>query len=199
MTSSPPTADFATAGSFNINNDQILNSTMNIPEHSMEQQLPLDYDEYPTQHSFDNESEGSADMSIEMGRGGKRRADDHDVSSNLVFNFGSDGQYELARMDAEEHSQPTATFQNSRNTRFKSSRQPSANLNLSSPSRFMAPADATPRRQAMNNPTAQSGTFTANSFMLPDLPNISELVSGKRKDGTPVFNRNAASRSRFTS
>ncbi|RMY68500.1 hypothetical protein D0863_07065 [Hortaea werneckii] len=244
MTSSPPTADFATAGSFNINNDQILNSTMNIPEHSMEQQLPLDYDEYPTQHSLDNESQGSADMSIEMGRGGKRRADDHDVSSNLVFNFGSDGQYEvtgtpparpratsrksdgalrreaslrnaansakastkhrsiseqLARMDAEEHSQPTATFQNSRNTRFKSSRQPSTNLILSPPSRFMAPANATPRRQAINNPTAQSGTFTANSFMLPDLPNISELVSGKPKDGTPVFNRNAASRSRFTS
>ncbi|KAI7367462.1 hypothetical protein KC354_g3421 [Hortaea werneckii] len=244
MTSSPPTADFETAGSFNINNDQILNSTMNIPEHSMEQHLPLDFDDYPTQHSLDNDSEGSADMSIEMGRGGKRRADDHDVSSNLVFNFGSDGQYEvtgtpparprttsrksdgalrreaslrnaansakastrhrsiseqLARMDMEEHSQPTATFQNSRNTRFKSSRQPSTNLNLSPPSRFMAPANATPRRQAMNNPTAQSGTFTANSFMLPDLPNISELVSGKRKDGTPVFNRNAASRSRFTS
>ncbi|KAI6845815.1 hypothetical protein KC327_g15734 [Hortaea werneckii] len=244
MTSSPPTADFETAGSFNINNDQILNSTMNIPEHSMEQHLPLDYDDYPTQHSLDKDSEGSADMSIEMGRGGKRRADDHDVSSNLVFNFGSDGQYEvtgtpparprttsrksdgafrreaslrnaansakastrhrsiseqLARMDMEEHSQPTATFQNSRNTRFKSSRQPSTNLNLSPPSRFMAPANATPRRQAMNNPTAQSGTFTANSFMLPDLPNISELVSGKRKDGTPVFNRNAASRSRFTS
>ncbi|KAI7500883.1 hypothetical protein KC367_g3377 [Hortaea werneckii] len=244
MTSSPPTADFETAGSFNINNDQILNSTMNIPEHSMEQHLPLDFDDYPTQHSLDNDSEGSADMSIEMGRGGKRRADDHDVSSNLVFNFGSDGQYEvtgtpparprttsrksdgalrreaslrnaansakastrhrsiseqLARMDMEEHSQPTATFQNSRNTRFKSSRQPSTNLNLSPPSRFMAPANATPRRQAMNNPTAKSGTFTANSFMLPDLPNISELVSGKRKDGTPVFNRNAASRSRFTS
>ncbi|KAI7481177.1 hypothetical protein KC357_g3884 [Hortaea werneckii] len=244
MTSSPPTADFETAGSFNINNDQILNSTMNIPEHSMEQHLPLDYDDYPTQHSLDKDSEGSADMSIEMGRGGKRRADDHDVSSNLVFNFGSDGQYEvtgtpparprttsrksdgalrreaslrnaansakastrhrsiseqLARMDMEEHSQPTATFQNSRNTRFKSSRQPSTNLNLSPPSRFMAPANATPRRQAMNNPTAQSGTLTANSFMLPDLPNISELVSGKRKDGTPVFNRNAASRSRFTS
>ncbi|KAI7463844.1 hypothetical protein KC351_g15722 [Hortaea werneckii] len=244
MTSSPPTADFETAGSFNINNDQILNSTMNIPEHSMEQHLPLDYDDYPTQHSLDNDSEGSADMSIEMGRGGKRRADDHDVSSNLVFNFGSDGQYEvtgtpparprttsrksdgalrreaslrnaansakastrhrsiseqLARMDMEEHSQPTATSQNSRNTRFKSSRQPSTNLNLSPPSRFMAPANATPRRQAMNNPTAQSGTLTANSFMLPDLPNISELVSGKRKDGTPVFNRNAASRSRFTS
>ncbi|KAI7252300.1 hypothetical protein KC335_g15811, partial [Hortaea werneckii] len=95
MTSSPPTADFETAGSFNINNDQILNSTMNIPEHSMEQHLPLDYDDYPTQHSLDKDSEGSADMSIEMGRGGKRRADDHDVSSNLVFNFGSDGQYEV--------------------------------------------------------------------------------------------------------
>jgi len=35
--------------------------------------------------------------------------------------------------------------------------------------------------------------------MLPDLPNITELVSGVRKDGTPVFNRTTKPRSRFTS
>ena len=245
MTSSPPTADFATAGSFNIHNDQILNSTMNMGDLSTQQQLPLDYNDHPTQQSMEYGSEGSADMSIEIGRGGKRRAEhDLDVSSNMVFNFGSDGQYEvtgtpparpratsrksdgalrreaavrnatnsakagtkhrslseqLSRMSVDDPSQQTATLNNSRNTRFTRSRQPSAIMELSPPSRFTAPASTTPRRSAVNNPTVQSANYTANSFMLPDLPNITELVSGTRKDGTPVFNRNNRSRSRFTS
>lgn len=50
--------------------------------------------------------------------------------------------------------------------------------------------------------TAANSTFTGNqtqqSFMLPDLPNITELVSGTRSDGTPIFPRSAKSRSRFT-
>ena len=41
---------------------------------------------------------------------------------------------------------------------------------------------------------------TQQSFMLPDLPNISELVSGVYEDGTPVFSRHGKSRaSRFVS
>jgi len=41
---------------------------------------------------------------------------------------------------------------------------------------------------------------TQQSFMLPDLPNISELVSGVFEDGTPVFSRHGKSRaSRFAS
>ena len=35
------------------------------------------------------------------------------------------------------------------------------------------------------------------SFILPDLPNITELVSGIRQDGTPLFSRSSKSRSRF--
>ena len=77
----------------------------------------------------------------------------------------------------------TATFHH-RNTRFTRSRQASANI----------PKQQTPHRGVNNNGTVQS-----NSFMLPDLPNITELVSGVRKDGTPLFNRAAKSRSRFTS
>ena len=81
----------------------------------------------------------------------------------------------------------TATF-NARNTRFSKSRQTS----LHDQAR-VGSTQQTPRRGA-NNATAQS-----NSFVLPDLPNITELVSGVRKDGTPVFNRTAKSRSRFAS
>jgi hypothetical protein len=57
-------------------------------------------------------------------------------------------------------------------------------------------------KQQHQNPT-ESGTLnmggTQQSFLLPDLPNISELVSGVYQDGTPVFSRHGKSRSRFAS
>lgn len=43
-------------------------------------------------------------------------------------------------------------------------------------------------------------TATHHSFLLPDLPNLSELVSGVYEDGTPVFSsQNKARTTRFTS
>jgi hypothetical protein len=52
----------------------------------------------------------------------------------------------------------------------------------------------------VNNVTVQSTTYTANqSFILPDLPDLTELVAGVRNDGTPVFKRASKTRSRFTS
>lgn len=40
---------------------------------------------------------------------------------------------------------------------------------------------------------------TAQSFMLPDLPNLTELVSGNFKDGTPIFPRSGRNAIRFSS
>lgn len=40
---------------------------------------------------------------------------------------------------------------------------------------------------------------TAQSFMLPDLPNLTELVSGAFKDGTPIFSRSGRNATRFSS
>ncbi|KAF2494425.1 hypothetical protein BU16DRAFT_463206 [Lophium mytilinum] len=51
-------------------------------------------------------------------------------------------------------------------------------------------------QQAFNN-TPRSVHSTAQSFMLPDLPNLTELVSGVFQDGTPVFNRTSRPRSHF--
>jgi len=47
--------------------------------------------------------------------------------------------------------------------------------------------------------TIHNGTVTGThqSFLLPDLPNITELVSGVRQDGTPLFSRSAKAASRF--
>ncbi|KAF9885827.1 hypothetical protein FE257_012299 [Aspergillus nanangensis] len=47
---------------------------------------------------------------------------------------------------------------------------------------------------------AVGDTATQQSFLLPDLPNLSELVSGVYEDGTPVFSRqNRARATRFIS
>ncbi|KFY02021.1 hypothetical protein V490_00675 [Pseudogymnoascus sp. VKM F-3557] len=57
----------------------------------------------------------------------------------------------------------------------------------------------TPRPQ--NNATQNSNTAnqTNQSFLLPNMPDLSELVSGSFKDGTPVFTRSGKVQSRFTS
>lgn len=58
-------------------------------------------------------------------------------------------------------------------------------------------------KQSRSNypPANPTYTFdTANSFLLPDMPNISELVSGVLEDGTPVFSRQTRPRTtRFVS
>ncbi|KAI9726805.1 MAG: hypothetical protein M1828_000661 [Chrysothrix sp. TS-e1954] len=52
-----------------------------------------------------------------------------------------------------------------------------------------------PPRRDTTATSAINGTH--ESFMLPDLANITELVSGVRPDGTPLFNRSTKARSRF--
>jgi len=90
-----------------------------------------------------------------------------------------------------------------RNSRFTSIRPASAIYDP--PTRFTSgtglqrAVEQTPKRSVSLNEVSLVGNQTAQSFMLPDLPNIAELVSGVRKDGTPVFSRTAKSKSRFTS
>lgn len=84
-----------------------------------------------------------------------------------------------------------ATTNITRNTRFSRSRQISQNDNPL----FYFPKS---RQTSPNSSLNFTGLQTQRSFMLPDLPNITELVSGTRRDGTPIFPRSAKSRSRFT-
>jgi hypothetical protein len=72
MANSPRfSSEYHTASSFDPQNEA-LNSTFNL----------------------DN-TEGSADMSIEVGRGAKRTAKEDALSEDGVFTFGSDQQYEM--------------------------------------------------------------------------------------------------------
>ena len=100
-----------------------------------------------------------------------------------------------------------------RNTRFGSGQglqQPSVSATL--PTKFSSTQDfnqAVSQGVAKPEKLAQlhldNGTISSNlnpgthqSFMLPDLPNLSELVSGVFQDGTPVFSRRTKPRvSRF--
>ncbi|EPS30561.1 hypothetical protein PDE_05513 [Penicillium oxalicum 114-2] len=63
-----------------------------------------------------------------------------------------------------------------------------------------ATGGGTPRKTSNNHTHTMGDTMTRQSFLLPDLPNISELVSGVYEDGTPVFPRQHKMRStRFVS
>ncbi|KAL9078813.1 MAG: hypothetical protein Q9157_002254 [Trypethelium eluteriae] len=108
---------------------------------------------------------------------------------------------------SEERPQPTATL--TKSTRFGSIRNnpvPSNAIPNSTSGEnglnLGANRMETPRRvqhSISTNPQAAVGTGTMQSFILPDLPNITELVSGVRADGTPVFSRTPRARSRFAS
>lgn len=80
---------------------------------------------------------------------------------------------------------------NSRNTRFAGTRTHSSTLqHLRSNEHTQEPSAQDVTANSLVNGTHQS-------FMLPDLPNITELVSGVRQDGTPLINRSVKARSRF--
>ncbi|KAF1845181.1 uncharacterized protein K460DRAFT_376657 [Cucurbitaria berberidis CBS 394.84] len=87
---------------------------------------------------------------------------------------------------------PTLTMDSTKNTRWGNrSRQTSLQMD--------GKVDASPHANytSKSRPvTAQNAT--AQSFILPDLPNLTELVSGVFDDGTPVFSKTAPARSRFS-
>ncbi|PSK34131.1 Spindle pole body protein ppc89 [Elsinoe australis] len=122
------------------------------------------------------------------------------------------GRRTLSDMHAKVHAvsdssfvqpDPEARAAGTRNSRFSRARVSSAGQEV--PTRFTSGAglgrasEQTPRRSTSAADASLIGNQTAQSFALPDLPNIAELVSGIRKDGTPVFSRTIKPRSRFTS
>lgn len=225
----------------------LLHSTPQRDYAGSQHAFPLEYDQHPSPQRApqDDITLGSAEMSIELGRGVKRSQSDYaDLSSNAIFSFehtpppqsrsnqrsadnGLRKQASVRRAtettranDALKRStnravsdslprtrvdneavQTTATF-SLRGSRFAGIRQVSSQYNV--PKRYTSDgglenANTTPRKAAFGNPTVQSATYTSGqSFMLPDLPNITELVSGPN-EGTPLVQRTSTSRTRFVS
>ena len=90
-----------------------------------------------------------------------------------------------------------------RNTRFTKAKSQHTASNTPLPTKFTSKQgllQSLAQRKRQNPQTTSTPQGTQQSFMLPDLPNISELVSGVYEDGTPVFTRHGKSRaSRFLS
>ena len=87
-----------------------------------------------------------------------------------------------------------------RNTRFGNAKGHTG-PNLAMPTKFTSKQSLLQTlapKNRLNSQTVPTPQGTQQSFILPDLPNISELVSGVYEDGTPVFSRHGKSRaSRF--
>jgi hypothetical protein len=86
---------------------------------------------------------------------------------------------------------PSVTLEHSKNTRWGNARRQTS-------LQTDGVVDASPRVNAMpRSRPATAQNVTAQSFILPDMPNLTELVSGVFEDGTPVFSKTAPARSRF--
>lgn len=109
---------------------------------------------------------------------------------------------ENERSRLSEERPPTLDL-TARNTRFGNVKDQHAASNVVMPSKFTSRQgllQSLAPKKIQNSQTVATPHGTQQSFMLPDLPNISELVSGVYEDGTPVFTRHGKSRaSRFFS
>ncbi|MCJ1471771.1 hypothetical protein MMC13_000411 [Lambiella insularis] len=119
---------------------------------------------------------------------------------------------EDAASDISDDRPQTLTL-TARNTRFGNGRGVQAPILNNLPSKYTSAqglVDALSQETVAKNRKAKApiinGTLssvnacTQQSFLLPDIPNVSELVSGVFEDGTPVFSRHGKPRSsRFAS
>lgn len=158
-----------------------------------------------TYHSQDVSDAGSssAEVSIEVGRGGKRiNKDEHgELSSNIAISFAMDNsRYEVA------DTPPGRGYTNPRLLPGKAPQYGSQQRNISMPKQRATSeavrdsASKQAKRPVMANTTVQSTTYTANhSFVLPDIANLTELVSGPRGEDSLSSRPVSKPRSRFTS
>lgn len=143
----------------------------------------------------------------------------NDYVSGATRNAGGEERRTLAEIHARVSDDSDASFTGdegantgkfgTKASRFSHSQQAAPQTSTSSFLRQRA-ADALasalrsvsqPTSNMQTTHTAKSSTPnpTQQSFLLPNIPDISELVSGTFKDGTPVFTRNGKVQSRFSS
>lgn len=109
---------------------------------------------------------------------------------------------ENERSRLSEERPPTLDL-TARNTRFGNIKGQHTGSNGVMPTKFSSKQgllQSLAPKNRQKSKTVATPQGTQQSFMLPDLPNIFELVSGIYEDGTPVFSRHGKSRaSRFVS
>jgi hypothetical protein len=100
----------------------------------------------------------------------------------------------------EDERPPAATTTTTRPTRFGNSNISHQIADAVERASQEAYAKETRRAKARASANAGGDTGTQQSFLLPDLPNLSDLVSGVYEDGMPVYTRQPRTRTtRFVS
>lgn len=138
----------------------------------------------------------------DYGSGERAKRDDENRRTLAAMHARVRDENEMSRISDERP--PTIDF-TARNTRFGNTKTQQSTANeVEPPTRFsstqglMNASNQNGKQKQHHVSTSNQGT--QQSFVLPDLPNISELVSGIYEDGTPVFSRHGKSRaSRFAS
>ena len=136
----------------------------------------------------------------DYGSGGSRNGsgEDRRTLSSMHARIGAEN--ELSKFSEER---PPTLDLTARNTRFGNVKGQQNASGEIMPTKFTSKQGLLQSLAPKNKHKSQTGATpqgTQQSFMLPDLPNISELVSGVYEDGTPVFSRHGKPRaSRFIS
>ena len=137
---------------------------------------------------------------MDYGSGESRKGSDEKRRTLSSMHARVRDENERSRLSEER---PPTLDLTAKNTRFGNVKAQHTASNGVMPTKFtskqgLLQALAPKNRQTLQAVATPQGT--QQSFMLPDLPNISELVSGVYEDGTPVFSRHGKSRaSRFFS
>lgn len=134
----------------------------------------------------------------DYGSGESRKGDEENRRTLSSMHARVRDENERSRLNEER---PPTLDLTARNTRFSNIKGHHTASNGVMPTKFTSKQGLLQSLTPKNRQTSQVvGTpqGTQQSFMLPDLPNLSELVSGVYEDGTPVFSRHGKSRaSRF--
>jgi hypothetical protein len=151
-------------------------------------------------HSYSDEDDNS--RSVEFGRGlGNTPSKPESMRSPMLVNTSS-SQYRVTGTPQSRNNRPAPTsLRREAALRRASSKQsrldvhnPPLPEHVGTPKARDARLGTRSRDQSTVDPH-----LTSHSFLLPDLPNLTELVSGNYKNGTPIFASGTKSRARYTS
>lgn len=153
-------------------------------------------------HSYTSDEQDDHSDSIEVGRGmnGKARntpSKSEGIRSSMLMDMGNNSLYAVTAT-------PPVRNRNAPNLRREAAtRRASAQMQRNSNSGLLeingnavAGSARSVRHQSV---PLESPRNTSQSFLLPNMPNITELISGNYNDGTPIFSRSSKSKSKFAS
>jgi hypothetical protein len=144
-------------------------------------------------HSYSSDDES---RSIEIGRGlPSRNTPSKPERSTMLADIGN-SHYHITETPPVRNRPAPSSLRREAALRRASSKHSRLDVHNSP----LPDVNGTPRpRSTRKSQAIIESPHTAQSFLLPDLPNLTELVSGNYKDGTPIFSRSTKSRARYTS